>query len=131
MYYELKKIDLWSAIKVSFVINAVIGLVIGFLIGLVFAFIVSFVGQMVPSDTPELANLPFGALGGFFVGMIYAMILAIFNGIILTSIVVILYNLFSGWLGGVRIDCRAVEPEDTKPVLTIASPSNQQPGTQA
>jgi predicted membrane-bound spermidine synthase len=130
MYYELKKIDLWSAIKVSFVINAVIGLVIGVLIGLVFACIVSFVGHMVPSDSSELANIPFGALGGFFVGMIYALILAIFNGVILTSIVVVLYNVFAGWLGGIKLDCRAVEPEIGQPTMTIAANPDQQTGGQ-
>jgi hypothetical protein len=130
MFYEIKKIDLWSAIKISFVINACIGLVVGLLIGFAIAFFIGIVGRLAPAESAELSNLPFGVLGGFFLGMVYAIILAIFNGIILTSIAVILYNLFSGWLGGIKIESQAVEPEIGQPTMTIATSANQQPDGQ-
>jgi hypothetical protein len=130
MRYELKKIDLWSAIKISFMINAIIGLAIGLLIGAFFALIFGVLGNMAPSDSRDLVNIPLGPLGGFFFGMAYAVIIAVFNGIIMTSIAVILYNLFSGWLGGIKIEACAVEPEIGQPTMTIASDTNQQPREQ-
>ena len=120
MNYEIKKIDLWSAIKISFLINGIVGLAIGLLIGLVFAFIISFVSQMVPSDNPELANIPFGPLGGFFIGLIYALFIAVGNGIIITGIFVMLYNLFAGWIGGFKIEVEQIQPEPIKPTMTLA-----------
>jgi predicted membrane-bound spermidine synthase len=120
MDYELKKIDLWSAIKISFMVNAVIGLVIGLLIGFVFAFIVSFVSQMVPADGPDMASIPFGPLGGFFIGLIYALFIAVVNGIIVTSVIVIMYNLFAGWVGGLKLEFQPVAPELIAPTMTIA-----------
>jgi hypothetical protein len=131
MHYELKKIDLWSAIKISFMINAIIGLAIGFLIGAFFALIFGILGNMAPSESPELVNIPLGPLGGFFFGMVYAVIIAVFNGIIMTSIAVILYNLFAGWLGGIKVDVGPVESEIGQPIMTIASNTNQQPDRQA
>jgi predicted membrane-bound spermidine synthase len=130
MFYEIKKIDLWSAIKISFVINAVIGLAIGLLIGFAIAFLIGVVGRFAPAESSELSNLPFGVFGGFFLGMVYAIILAIFNGVILTSVAVILYNLFSGWLGGIKVDCQAVEPKIGQPTMTIATSTNQPPDGQ-
>lgn len=126
MRYELKKIDLWSAIKISFMINALIGLGIGLLIGAFFALIFGLLGNMAPSESSELANIPLGPLGGFFFGMVYAIIIAVFNGIIMTSIAVILYNLFAGWLGGIRIEAKAVESEIGQPTMTIALNANKQ-----
>jgi hypothetical protein len=132
MYYELKKIDLWSAIKISFMINAIIGLVIGFFIGLVFTFLIGIVGHMVPSDTSDFGALPFGAMGGFMIGIIYALMIAILNGVVLTGIAVVLYNLFSGWLGGIKVDFQSDESPEIRPIMPAASgqapPSTAQDG---
>jgi hypothetical protein len=121
MNYELKKIDLWSAIKISFMINAVIGLVIGLLIGFVFAFIIAFVGQMMPADSPDIGSIPFGPLGGFFIGLIYALFIAVINGIVITGIIVILYNLFTGWVGGFKFNFQPIDSEPIKPTMTLAN----------
>jgi hypothetical protein len=89
MLYELKKIDLWSAIKISFMINALIGLGIGLLIGAFFALIFGLLGDAASLESAEIVNLPLGPLGGFMLGMVYALInIAVFNGIIMTSIAV-------------------------------------------
>jgi hypothetical protein len=126
MQYELKKIDFWSALKISFMINAVIGLVIGLLIGVFFAVVFGILGHMTPYDSPGLRAFPMGPLGGFLFGMIYAVIIAVFNGIIMTSVAVILYNLFAGWLGGIKIDVGSVEPIIDQPTMTIATGSPSQ-----
>lgn len=128
MQYELKKIDLWSAIKVSFFINALIGLTIGLLIGIFFGFIFGALSHLNNIDMP---SFPLGPFGGLFLGIAYGVVMAVFNGIILTSITVILYNLFSTWLGGIKVDVSAVEPEIGQPIMTIASNSNQQKEGQA
>jgi predicted membrane-bound spermidine synthase len=101
MNFELKKIDLFSAIKISFCINAVIGIFVGLLMGLFMALMFGLIDQFAQTgrsfDPP-----PFGMFGGFFIGVIYALILIVVNGIIVPCIAVLLYNLFAGWLGGMK-----------------------------
>ena len=38
MNYEVKQINVWSAIKVSFIINAILGVLLGLLAGLIMLF---------------------------------------------------------------------------------------------
>ena len=101
MNFELKKIDLFSAIKISFCINAIIGIFVGLLMGLSLAFMFGLIDQFAQTgrnfDPP-----PFGMFGGFFIGILYAVLIVVLNGIIVPCIVVLLYNLFAGWLGGIK-----------------------------
>jgi len=121
MKYEIKKIDLWSAIKISFIAHACIGLVIGVLIGLFIALISGFIGSMMPAeaemDFPAMALSP---VAGFAIGIIYAVFLSVFNGIIITGIAVLLYNLLAGWLGGIKLEIESGQSESLDPTMTIA-----------
>ncbi|MCP4580383.1 MAG: hypothetical protein GY839_02100 [candidate division Zixibacteria bacterium] len=115
MNYELKKIDLFSAIKISFLVNAIIGLLVGLLIGLIMMVIMGVAGSVMPYDQMDYGGPDIGAMGmfgGFFIGILYALLIAVGNGIILTGIVVLLYNLFAGWLGGIKLKFDKI-PDET------------------
>lgn len=131
MVYELKKIDLFGAIKISFFVNAVIGLLLGLFIGLVMAFFMGIFQQMIPSDQMNF-NMPnFGALGfigGIIVGFMYAIFIAVFNGIILTGIAVLLFNLFAAWLGGIKLTFNEI-PAVIKSTMTLAEEKPDQGGS--
>jgi len=106
MNFELKKIDFFSAIKISFLVNAVIGLLIGLFIGFIMMLFMGLAQNFMPYDRMDIGGPDFGAMGmfgGMFIGLLYAVIIAVGNGIILTGIVVLLYNLFAGWLGGIKL----------------------------
>ena len=123
MTFELKKIDLFSAIKVSFIVHIIIGLLLGLFIGSVMAFVMSFVGQFIPydqmgNDGPSFGAI--GALGGFFMAFVYAIFISVVNGVIVTGIVVLLYNLIAGWVGGVKLNLQEIPGINVKPSATIA-----------
>jgi hypothetical protein len=110
MNYEVKEINVWSAIKVSFVINAILGLLLGLLVG----FLMLFFGALIS----RLAYLPAGQTDfGLFTGVaaiiifpvIYGVFGAIINGIILTGLFCLLYNLIVKATGGVILKLRGAE----------------------
>jgi len=106
MNFELKKIDFFSAIKISFLVNAVFGLLVGLFIGFILMLFMGLAQNLMPYDRMDMGGPDFGAMGmfgGMLIGLLYAVIIAVGNGIIITGIVVLLYNLFAGWLGGVKL----------------------------
>ncbi len=123
MKYELKRIDLWSAIKISFVVHAIVGLLVGILIGLAFSLFFAFVGQFAPADDIEASLSEFGPLGGFLIGMFYAVFIAVVNGVIMTGMAVILYNLVAGWVGGLTFEAEPKAMETIQPTMTLAGDS--------
>lgn len=127
MTFELKKINVLSAIKVSFIVHIIIGLLLGLFIGSLMAFIFSFIGQFMPYDqmgydgpTPGAI----GALGGIFMVLFYAVFISVVNGVIVTGIITLLYNLIAGWVGGVKLNLKELPMTDIKPAATIAQPSD-------
>ena len=107
MTYELKKIDLWSAIKVSFLINLIIGLVLGIFMGLFFALILALPGHSGSYDSfgdSGFNPMALGAAGGLLIGLFYAFIIIVINGVIGPLVFVLLYNLIAGWLGGLKFN---------------------------
>ncbi len=126
MTFELKKINVLSAIKVSFIIHVIIGLLIGLLVGSLMALVMSSIGQIMPYDQMGYGGMQpgaIGAFGGIFMVIIYAGFIAVFNGIIVTGIIALLYNLIAGWVGGIKVDLREVAPVEIKPSATLARPS--------
>jgi hypothetical protein len=122
MTYELKKINLVSALKISLLIHIVIGLVVGLLAGITMLFISSFAG-MIPSrgGFNNMQNFPFafGIFGSFFIMIAYLIMVPVM-GVIATAIVVSLYNLFARLWGGLRIELNNIAHIATTPAVQAA-----------
>jgi len=120
MKYEVKSVEIWRVGRTVFMISLVVLLVLGvgglliILIGMNIA--ISFLDDTVYFDDemmPESFGLPIGLIliivisfgASFFCSALYVAIAA-------------LYNLFSGWLGGIEITLK----ESTQPVKTILIP---------
>ena len=106
MKLELKRISVWSAVKLSFVLN----LILGFIFGIFYAFIVlaiaslpmSVMGEDTPRFLPAFAGiaailLPF--FFAFFLGVIYTIIVAIAT---------VAYNLVAKLTGGLEFEYKQV-----------------------
>ncbi|OQX90937.1 MAG: hypothetical protein B6D58_09195 [candidate division Zixibacteria bacterium 4484_95] len=124
MQFELKKIDLFSAIKISFIVNAVLGLAIGLFAGAILAFFMGFINQMMPYEQTFPLTPQFGFLGGFFLSLFYAVFLSVINGVIITGIVVLLYNLIAGWVGGIKLNMLTISTIETKQPTVLSQSSN-------
>lgn len=102
MNLELKKIDVWSCIKISFILYGIFGLVVG----IFYAILLTFLGGVLNT----FGGREFGSFGGLFtgvVGIFMAFFLALFYaviGAIFTAIFVWLYNVIAGAAGGIRLN---------------------------
>ncbi|MCP4633413.1 MAG: hypothetical protein GY855_10850 [candidate division Zixibacteria bacterium] len=127
MNFRLKRIGIWSAVKISFLINGIIGAVFGFFAGLfifMFGALLSQFGDFAGgSETfPPLFG---GAVAIIIMPFFYGFIMAVFNGIIFTAIAAWLYNVISGFVGGIEMHLEDIRVEQiSKPVT---SPSPYQP----
>jgi hypothetical protein len=102
MQYEIKRLDLLSVFKISFLIY----LVIGFLIGIFYSLILTQMMAMFSSFMDDQAFQGIAKLTG--PGLIFlALFLAIFIAVmwsILTVIAAAIYNLLSGAVGGIKVE---------------------------
>ncbi len=129
MVYELKKIDLWSALKVCFLISLIGGIIISIIFSIFFMIIFAIPGQFDRYDSFSGSGLnpaAFGVFGGIIIGVLYGFAFVVINGIITPLITVLLYNLVAAWVGGIKIKLNKIEE-----VAYPAQPSTgqmQQPG---
>jgi hypothetical protein len=103
---EIKRIDLWSLFKLSFIIYAVIGVLVG-LIYMVFFMLLGSMNSSFFAD--EFPNV--GVLGGGVIGLLIIPFFAFINGIfgsVFTTIGGGVYNLIAGMAGGLKIDAREI-----------------------
>ncbi len=119
MTYEIKRFDLLTVFKVSFLVY----LVIGFLIGILYALVIM---KMMAFVSPFLDNPMFSEFGeiGFFAAIVMALFMAIFLAVIWSIITVIaaaVYNVMAGVVGGLRL-----ELSEVKRFLTPQMPPAQQ-----
>jgi hypothetical protein len=116
MKYNIRKIGVWSAIKISFLLNGILGAVIGFFIGVFFfafgALISQFEQMAAGWSGGADVGPPFlgGILAIILMPIFYAFFMAVFNGIIVTGIAVLLYNILSGAIGGIEIELETMRP---------------------
>lgn len=110
MRYELKNIGIWAFVKIAFFLNMVVGFVFGLFYAvltiMVFALAASMPFMDMPGIDPEalspgilLVSFPlmFSFIGAVFVTMF-------------ELIVLVLYNLFSRFLGGLEFKLEPIEP---------------------
>ena len=110
MEYELRRIPILPLVKVMFFVFLLLGFILGVFYGLM---IVSMISVMTSAmdfgDTQVLEQ--FGSLGfigiifmGFFMGIFSAVMSSIF-----AAIGAACYNLFAGWLGGIKLELHNLE----------------------
>jgi hypothetical protein len=108
MKYELKRIDLWSVIKIVFMISLVLGFVLTLFYASLLRFVSTFMGTFGGNDFNQIMpsnGIMTGFLilfGTFGIAVIYTFIAAI---------AIILYNLMAGWGGGVVLFFASLEAD--------------------
>jgi hypothetical protein len=101
MTYEIKKIEVWSCVKIAFILFGILGLIFG----LFYAIMLSFVGGILSQfggEFEQLSGLLTGAMGiflAFFLALFYAVV-----GAIITAIMVWIYNGLAKLTGGIRFN---------------------------
>lgn len=112
MKYELKRIDPWSAVKITFVISGVLGVFAGAFYAVLITVIASFVGTIGMSEevSREIGHIT--RVTGFIVAIAWIVItiLCAVLGAIAAGLSSWLYNLVSGVIGGVNL---TLEPQPT------------------
>lgn len=100
MTYEIKRIDVWSCMKMAFILFGVIGLLFGVFYAMLLTMVSGFLNQM-GGQFQSLGTLFTGALGifmVFFLGIFYAVV-----GAVVTAILTLIYNLLAKGLGGIKL----------------------------
>lgn len=105
MRYQLKRIDLWSACKITFLIAGAVGFVIGALYAVAITMMASFMGMVGMSEgMPDEMGYIVGATGLIaVVAWIVLTILYAVLGALVVSLGTWLYNLLAGAMGGVTM----------------------------
>ncbi len=109
MDYELKRIRLRALFRISFIFYAILGCIFGFLF-LGFGLLIGFLQE--PPDAISFVRIP-EFLQGYF-GIVVVVGSSLAYGIIgaaFISVGALIYNVFSSWLGGIRVEVRAIEKE--------------------
>jgi hypothetical protein len=110
MIHEIRRIDVWSVVKISFFIYGIFGLIFG----LFYAALLSMLGGFLSQMGGEFGGLQglsgaVGIVGAFFMALFYAVL-----GAVVTAIFTWIYNLLAKGLGGIRFD---LEQERAKVVI--------------
>jgi hypothetical protein len=119
MIYQIRRVNVWSVMKVSFVIFAILGLIVGFFYAIFFAFL----GQMMEFAAPG----EFGRMTGFFsgiMGIFTAIFLALFYavfGSLMTALFTGIYNLLARGIGGIELH---LEPSESPPAQPLTPPTS-------
>ena len=127
MKYELKRISVWSVIKITFVLN----LFLGFLFGLFYAFIVLLITALPMSMMGEDSAGIFPALAGvaaFVLPFLFAFFFAVVYTIV-AAIMTFAYNLVAKLTGGVEWELKEV-PEIVKVSSAVTYPQPPTAGEQ-
>jgi hypothetical protein len=108
MKYELKRIEIWSIIRIVFMIS----LVIGFVLSLFYASLLQFLGLFMNTIGGQDFNqmIPLGGImtgfvllfGTFGIAIIYTLIAAI---------AIFMYNVMAGWAGGIVLHLKSIDVE--------------------
>jgi len=108
MEFEIKRINIWSAVKISFVVYGFVGLILGIIYGMLIFSLGGLLGSLGGEELAPFSGMFSSFVGGFFftiiMGFFLAFIMAVVYGVIITAVVVWLYNLFSKWTGGIKVN---------------------------
>ena len=134
MTYEWKRCDVWSVVKIAFLICGITGIIIGLFYAILLTLIGGFLGMVGGGEFEEISGL-FSGVFGFFMAFVIAFTYAVV-GAIMAAILTWLYNFIARIVGGIRI---TLEPESGQGTdqreRTISSspplPSSQSPSIES
>lgn len=106
MKLELKRISVWAAVKVSFLLNLILGFIIGLFMAFFFALIASLPMSLANEESAGLFSA-FAGVAAIFLPFFYAFFCAIFNTA-LAAIMVLAYNLVVKLTGGLEFEFKQV-----------------------
>ena len=106
MTFEIKRIPLAPVIKIAFVLYFVFLFLVMMLYTAFMATILNTLGGLLGEF-----DIPIGTLSGFplFVAALFMAFFAAIMNTVITSVVVILYNAISGYIGGVKLEIHSEE----------------------
>jgi len=118
MKYELKRIGIWSAIKIGFLIWGLLGFLFGIYMALMMPVLITMLGSLgtFPGDLDAVTPVAL-----IFLPFMYSFMSAVV-GSILSAIVAGFYNLISRLMGGIEVDLEG----DTIHPLSISEERQQQ-----
>ncbi len=98
MTYEIRRIDIWSVVKIAFILCGIFGFIAGILYAMMLTMVGGFLSQM-GGEFDAMRGLT-GAVSifmVFFLAVFYAVLGAVF-----TAVFAWIYNLLARGLGGVK-----------------------------
>ncbi len=123
MKFELKRIAVWPAVKISFLVN----LVLGFVVGIFYAFFLALL-MALPTAMANPDFAPFSAISGAII--VFMPFLFAFGGAVMYTIAVfifvVVYNLFARIAGGMEfeyVQLAEIKPVTASPVLASTAPA--------
>lgn len=117
MKLELKRISLWSTVKMSFVLNLVFGFVVGCFYALLLAAILAIPSSAFrEAETDSLRNL--GGVFLLFLPFFVAFFLAILNTIF-AFIMVVVYNFIGRTMGGLELEFANIDGPVAPPAPSV------------
>ena len=121
MKFELKKIGVWSAIKVTFLISLAVGFAVGILYALFFMALMSIPMSQMPDDFPGMSVMFVGGVMLIIMPIMMSVFMAIINtiGAALTALI---YNLVVKMVGGLELDFAEIKPVVVQPVVATTPP---------
>lgn len=112
MVYEIKRLNVWSVAKVSFVLGAVFG----FLAGLLLWMFADMLSQLPLSGLGDVEGGDglgrLSAMLPFVLAVFYAVVAMIVNGIVAG-----VYNLLAGLVGGIELTLAPPQPAYAPPAM--------------
>jgi hypothetical protein len=102
MNYEIKRFDLGSVFKITFLVSLVIGLVLGLFLSLFIMRFVSALAPLIHEEMPMDITRIAGAGMIFLVGFIAVAVAVQWS--IMATIAAAVYNVLAGSIGGLKVE---------------------------
>lgn len=117
MRHEIKRIDVWSVVKIVFLLS----LIGGFIIGVFYAALIGIISSISASMGGDEFTQALGMFGGIaliFIVIFFTIFVAV-TYTLFAAIGAALYNFIARWAGGVTIELNGVE--EKVPTVTQSS----------
>ncbi|MBN1295038.1 MAG: hypothetical protein JXB48_24595 [Candidatus Latescibacteria bacterium] len=111
--WKLKRIGIWSAIKIGSAVSCVLGFLLGFIWAIIIVFFSSLISIMTSSKLPGF-GIPALIIFPIFFSLIYAVL-----GALGTFLLTLLYNLSAGIFGGIELEIESHSPYEIEPKQDI------------